>query len=733
VAGRRPHGPARLLRPALLTRALLGLVAVVSLSGCLGASSPTAAPPAASAGPKRASVEPRASTGPPASVVPEVEASSSRPPAASAQASLSAPSQTALTPSSTPEPVASPRPTRKPISRSAHTMVVIASDHPRHLLPPAANPTEALLIDLLYDPLYRLDEQRRAVPELARDLPEVSADGLTWRIPIRSDARFDDGTKVTPEDVLFSLRLAASPSCPLGRDLCDAVGDHLARPPERDKDTIVVTLADPYAPFLADALGRLPILSESAVAKATEALVDAAGKLAEDRPDAVVNDITEQMLRPACAEANPPEGCRLVDHRARLERVYERAGLQLPSEAPYTDETGRFDEETYVGDLLERLGALGQVFTTADADKRAAALALLDVTALPVGSGPYRLMEVDEDGTYVLAANEDHTRRVPDIDRIVVEVERDPSVAVTRLLSGDADWILEVGPEYVDAVSDVEGIVAAPRPIDVQQGILFNVRPGRVYSDREARRAFVACIDHDGLARQLDADRAVATTPYAAGSWAEPAAAPQGRDVAAANAILDAAGWVPGADGIRERAGIRLSSTIAVRPTGVDLFTFANAAATQLKDCGIELSVEELDLTGGTMLEQLLWPNDFDTLLLSRTLGPDPDGAVRAFESSRITTEENQADANPSGFTSALADHLIADARGTLDTAKRAADYAGIQDLLAQDVPYWPLWYESDVSALSSRVRDANGKAIDPAAPHFDWDVASWTLAADGG
>jgi peptide/nickel transport system substrate-binding protein len=301
-------------------------------------------------------------------------------------------------------------------------------------------------------------------------------------------------------------------------------------------------------------------------------------------------------------------------------------------------------------------------------------------------------------------------------------------VAVTRLLSGEADWILEVGPELEEAVSGIEGISAAARPMDVQYGILFNVRPERVYFDREARRAFALCLDHEGLATRMDATRPVATTPYAPGSWALPAVEPEVRDVAQATALLDAAGWLPGEDGVRTRDGRRLSTTIAVRPTSVDLFTFANGASEQLAECGIELIVEELDLTGDTMLEQLLWPNDFDTLLLVRPLGPDPDSAVRTFESSRITTEQNQADANPSGFTSALADHLIGAARGSLDPAERAQAYAGIQELLAQDVPYWPLWYESATSALSTRVQDADGP-VDPSAAHFDWDISGWSLA----
>jgi peptide/nickel transport system substrate-binding protein len=607
-------------------------------------------------------------------------------------------------------------------------MVVMAPDHPTRLLPPATNATERLLVDLLYDPLYRLDETLQPVPELARELPQVSKDGLTWTVAIRADARFHDGEKVKADDVAFSLRMAASPSCPLGRDLCAAVRDHLAAEPERDEDTVILTLTEPHAPFLAEALARLPIVSEAAVTRATAKLIAAAARLSEDRPDEVVDEITDQMLRPACADDAPPAGCRLVDHRAQLERIFSRAGLDLPSEVPYTDESGLFDEDAYVGQLLERLGSLGQVFTTTDADKRSAALGLLDATVAPLGGGPYRLEGVDENGDYVLVANKEHTGGPPIIERILVDVERDPSVAVTRLLSGEADWILEVGPELDEAVMGIEGISAAARPLDVQYGILFNVRPERVYFDREARRAFALCLDHEGLATRMDAARPVATTPYAPGSWALPAVEPEARDVAEAMALLDTAGWLPGEDGVRTRDGRRLSTTIAVRPTSVDLFTFANEASEQLAECGIELSVEELDLTGDTMLEQLLWPNDFDTLLLVRPLGPDPESAVRTFESSRITSEENQADANPSGFTSALADHLISAARVSLDRVERAEAYAGIQELLAQDVPYWPLWYESATSALSKRVRDADGP-IDPSAAHYDWDVAGWSLS----
>jgi ABC-type oligopeptide transport system substrate-binding subunit len=127
------------------------------------------------------------------------------------------------------------------------------------------------------------------------------------------------------------------------------------------------------------------------------------------------------------------------------------------------------------------------------------------------------------------------------------------------------------------------------------------------------------------------------------------------------------------------------------------------------------------------MLNQLRWPNDFDTLMWTRRLGPDPDSAVRAFESSRITTKDNVADENPSGFTSSLADHLIASSRESYDQDERSLAYAGVQELLEQDVPYWPLWYDSAASAVSTRLQDRRGP-IDPSRSRYDWDVSSWSL-----
>jgi peptide/nickel transport system substrate-binding protein len=249
-----------------------------------------------------------------------------------------------------------------------------------------------------------------------------------------------------------------------------------------------------------------------------------------------------------------------------------------------------------------------------------------------------------------------------------------------------------------------------------------------VYAAAATRRAFALCLDRSGLAAQATGGTAIpADTPTDAGSWAMSSSASPKRDPAAAVALLQAAGWTRGADGIFTHGTQRLSSDISIRPSRTDLLAFAQAAAGQLAECGIELKVKQLDLTGDLLLAQLKWPNDFDTVLLTRQLGTDPDQDVVAFESSHATTADNTADANPGGYSSPEADRLIAQARLTADQAARKGLYGQLQDQLGEDVPGWPIWYDQAWSAVSNRISGPDG-AIDPAAPRFWWNIADWKL-----
>ncbi|MEA2622723.1 MAG: peptide/nickel transport system substrate-binding protein [Chloroflexota bacterium] len=616
-----------------------------------------------------------------------------------------------------------------PAQRSPDELIVAVPEDPQGFLPPAADDTTRLIVDLLYDRLYRLDEHLRPQADLASDLPVVSADGLTWTIGLR-DARFGGGAAITASDAAFSLALAASPACPFGRDVCAGAADDLSEASATDKATLSVTLRRPSSPFLAQVLAQLPILSQAAVRSATTELLSGAAGLDPTAPRRQVEQISDATNQDACFTEVPPFGCQLSDYTQPLEKLLADADVSLPPKARFTGPTGEVDAEAYSGSLLDLVSELDQVLTGAGTDQVAAALPMLDPVAHPLGGGPYAIDSYRPGDAVELVANQDPSGGGPSIKRVVLRIVKDPAVAATSLLSGDADWVLRVEPENVAALEAAANVHVAARPLPSERTIVFNVRPGRVYADPVTRAAFAGCLDRRALAADATGGRAiVAETPTSAGAWSMAAPAAAARDVAGSIASLEGAGWKRGTDGIFAKAGKRLTSSIAVRPSRADLLAFAEGAAQQLAECGIELEVRELDLTGDLLLAQLQWPNDFDTVLVARDLGDDPDHDVQRFASAHATSAENPADDNPGGYASKEADQLIGEARAQTDLEKRRSLYGQIGDLLARDVPAWPIWYDTAFSALTDRV-SLGDRAVDPAAPNFWWNLESWSLRA---
>lgn len=68
----------------------------------------------------------------------------------------------------------------------------------------------------LFDPLFAIDPEGKFIPALAVEVPSVenggiSADGLSWKVKLRDDVKWHDGTPFTAEDVKFTLELMVDP------------------------------------------------------------------------------------------------------------------------------------------------------------------------------------------------------------------------------------------------------------------------------------------------------------------------------------------------------------------------------------------------------------------------------------------------------------------------------------------------------------------------------------------
>ena len=102
------------------------------------------------------------------------------------------------------------------------------------------------LLELIYEPLVRLDTELNVVPAIA-DSWAFSADGLTLTFKLNADAKFSDGAAVTSADVKASFE----------RLLDEATGAaarsnflSIAAIDTPDPQTVVFTLSQPDAPIL---------------------------------------------------------------------------------------------------------------------------------------------------------------------------------------------------------------------------------------------------------------------------------------------------------------------------------------------------------------------------------------------------------------------------------------------------------------------------------------------------
>nr|WP_246351437.1 ABC transporter substrate-binding protein [Deinobacterium chartae] len=124
-------------------------------------------------------------------------------------------------------------------------------------------------LDTLF--FYDGDSPRDLVPQLAAELPTVenggiSEDGRVYRVRLREGAKFSDGSPITPEDVEYSLErmmVYSTDVGPAGLLLEPLLGsaapvradgevgyEAIDKAIEVEGDTVVFTLAKPFAPFL---------------------------------------------------------------------------------------------------------------------------------------------------------------------------------------------------------------------------------------------------------------------------------------------------------------------------------------------------------------------------------------------------------------------------------------------------------------------------------------------------
>ena len=588
------------------------------------------------------------------------------------------------------------------------------------------------IVGLLYDGLYTINNKLESVPSLAAEYAETSEDGLTWTLKMKQGVKFHDATEAKASDDVFSYQLGLSPNCTYIPDGCSSIQDNIATVEALDDYTVQFVLKQKFAPFAVTGL-TVAIVPEKAVRDSFGRLQASTGAVDPAEVKALFDKIDAAVSAEACASETPPAECDYATYVADMEALLTKAGVTLPDKAQFVAEDGSTDNSAYGAALFEQLRDLNTTLGATDIDQIAAAFRILDFQRAPIGTGPYKLVKYNTAQNVEMGRHEDYFGGPEGATvgpaKVFIPIIKDAAAASAALQKGDINWQTEVTSDALAALQADPNLQIAEYADFGYYFISFNLREGRLYSDKNLREAFSMCIDHEATVEAATEGNGVpvqANTPPA--SWAyNPDVPPYKLDVEGAKAKIESSGWTLGSDGIYEKDGKRLASEMYVRAGRPQRVAFGQLASDQLKKCGIELTPKEGDFAT-VLLPLLSYPNDFDTYLGGWSTSVDPDD-YSIFHSSKCVTKENPDDNNFVCWQNAEADKLLEDGRQELDQAKRKDIYAQFQLIAHSDLPYYFLWSDQGHAGLTKSVSSSTSE-IDLGSPLYYWNNNSWVVAA---
>ncbi len=368
-------------------------------------------------------------------------------------------------------------------------------------------------------------------------------------------------------------------------------------------------------------------------------------------------------------------------------------------------------------------------------------IAALNFWELPVGTGPFRFDQRQEDQTLVFRRNDTYFRGAPNLEQVMLQLIPDPAIAAEAVA---AEQVLLA--EFADAPQTFSDTLPATvergtYPENGWYGLVFNMRSDRLFADRRLRAALALAVDVPALVQTVtDGVGQPLTTTLLPGTWAYPdELAPQPPDLVEANRLLDEAGWTLGVDGIRQQNGQPLAARIWVRNDDPRRIEAATLIAEAAQEIGMQLQVEPANFDT-VILAKLAPPYDFDLLLGSWVNAPntvgfptnrfyDPDDYA-LFHSSRVWQGEGDtrtALRNISGFSDETYDRLVEQARWTYNPEERAELIAAAQAVIVREHPYLFLWTDRIPVVLNTHVRSEAG-TIDLNTPFYLRNVEEWYI-----
>jgi peptide/nickel transport system substrate-binding protein len=389
------------------------------------------------------------------------------------------------------------------------------------------------------------------------------------------------------------------------------------------------------------------------------------------------------------------------------------------------DQLGPYDHTDVVDDLTARIvmkegyaplltnlnGYLGIVSPTA-----VKKMGLADFARHPVGTGPFMFKEWVAKDHVTLVRNPDYAwasslfkhKGLAYLDQLVFKIIPDASVRTGTLKSGETQYINDADPLEIAALRGDKRFAVIER---AQPGsgwvLLLNVTGSQQIRDIAVRRAFEWGVDREGLNKTVfNGLMKPAWSPLMRPTLGyDPSIDKMYRyDPAQAKKVLEEAGWKPGADGIREKAGQKLSLNFLIIGRTRDK-AMAEAVQASMRDVGVDVQINALERAA---FRSQVSQNKYDINFMWFSYG-DPDVLRTLFHSSNVGAF------NRARYQVPEVDKMLEQAAATIDKTKRLDLYKQIQQRVLRDAICVPL---VDTITYNAKRSEVSGDAIDALASY---------------
>lgn len=337
----------------------------------------------------------------------------------------------------------------------------------------------------------------------------------------------------------------------------------------------------------------------------------------------------------------------------------------------------------------------------------------------PLSSGPYVLQEWNHGSALVFVPNPRYFRGPPHVKKVVWRVVPDVNSLMSELATHEVDVYPSVNANAVDRLSSISGVRIERRLTANWRHLGLNLsRP--LLADVRVRRAIAEAVDWRRLEETIfhGLDR-FAVSDIFPQSWAAPHLPPYRFDPTDARALLAAAGWKPGNDGILRKNGVPLRLTIYATTGHQENSESQLLIQSMLRAIGIDVVIRNYPGSYLFATDGPLYTGRYDMEWSIETNGPDPDNSG-SWNGAFIPPRG----ANTSWLNDPIVNATSAAAASTFDPTVRKALYQREEERVRSLVPAVFFSWETDYTAVNDDLKN-----YIPAAFIGDtWNAWQWRI-----